>query len=68
MTELQNSFLEAVIDERHSQDAKWGFPQQATLMEWGSILAEETGELCKELNDAFPSMATTGFALTTADV
>jgi hypothetical protein len=45
-----------VTSELLRQDAKWGFPQQVcgrpvTPMEWGGILAEEVGELCKELND-----------------
>jgi hypothetical protein len=50
------AILAEVAVERRFQDAKWGFPQQVcgrpvTPMEWGGILAEEVGELCKELND-----------------
>lgn len=44
--------LNNISAERDKQDTKWGFPQQNTPMEWGSVLAEEVGELCKELNDA----------------
>jgi len=40
-----------INSERTRQDQKWGFPQLNNFSEWGSILAEETGELCKELND-----------------
>ena len=41
----------AIRREREAQDEKWGFPQQKTCCEWSSILAEETGELAKELNE-----------------
>lgn len=44
-------WLKAILDERERQDQKWGFPQENTYGEWGSILAEEAGELCKELNE-----------------
>ena len=37
--------------ERNAQDEKWGFPQRNTCCEWSSILAEEVGELAKELNE-----------------
>ncbi len=37
--------------ERKAQDKKWGFPQKNTYCEWSSILAEEVGELAKELNE-----------------
>ncbi len=37
--------------EREAQDKKWGFPQRNTYCEWSSILAEEVGELAKELNE-----------------
>lgn len=37
--------------EREAQDEKWGFPQRNTYCEWSSILAEEMGELAKELNE-----------------
>ena len=43
--------LSMVDDERNRQNQLWGFPQRNNLAEWGCILAEETGELCKELND-----------------
>ncbi len=41
----------AIRREREAQDEKWGFPQHNTCCEWSSILAEETGELAKELNE-----------------
>lgn len=44
-------WLKAILGERERQDKKWGFPQENTYGEWGSILAEEAGELCKELNE-----------------
>lgn len=44
-------WIKAILDERDRQDQKWGFPQDNTYGEWGSILAEEAGELCKELNE-----------------
>ena len=44
-------WLKAILGERERQDQKWGFPQENTYGEWGSILAEEAGELCKELNE-----------------
>lgn len=37
--------------ERDRQDEKWGFPQLNTWCEWASILAEEAGELARELNE-----------------
>lgn len=37
--------------ERSRQDDKWGYPQENTFCEWGCILTEEVGELCKELNE-----------------
>lgn len=40
-----------VEQERDAQDEKWGFPQRNTHCEWSSILAEEMGELAKELNE-----------------
>ena len=46
--------LEAVnliIAERIRQDKKWGFPQYNTDAEWGIILAEEFGEVMKEINE-----------------
>lgn len=44
-------WIKGIIDERNQQDQKWGFPQKNTYCEWSSILAEETGELAKELNE-----------------
>lgn len=44
-------WIKDIIDERERQDQKWGFPQKNTYCEWSSILAEETGELAKELNE-----------------
>lgn len=40
-----------IRQEREAQDKKWGFPQRNTYCEWSSILAEEVGELAKELNE-----------------
>ena len=44
-------WIKGIIDDRNQQDQKWGFPQKNTYCEWSSILAEETGELAKELNE-----------------
>lgn len=41
---------EAIRRERDRQDAKWGFPQDHTVVEWMSILGEEYGEACQEAN------------------
>ncbi len=41
----------AVDHERDARGKKWGFPQHNTYCEWSSILAEEMGELAKELNE-----------------
>lgn len=46
----RGKWLAAIITERDRQDAKWGYPQENTYCEWSSILAEEAGELAKELN------------------
>jgi len=51
MNKTQKIFFENVRHERKRQNEKWGFPQHNSPSKWGSILAEETGELCKELND-----------------
>lgn len=48
---MQAPWIKAILDERDRQDQKWGFPQENTYGEWGCILAEEAGELCKELNE-----------------
>lgn len=50
LTERDRLFA-LISAERDRQDAKWGFPQENTYCEWSSILAEETGELAKELNE-----------------
>ncbi len=47
----RKEIISRINEERQLQDMKWGYPQRNTLMEWGSIIAEEVGELCKELND-----------------
>jgi hypothetical protein len=52
-----NIMLSGIKNERKAQDAQWGFPQKCSLGEWGSILAEETGELCKGLNDLSQSLS-----------
>lgn len=51
LSEDRTGFFAMVLAERSSQDAKWGFPQLNTYCEWGSYLAEESGEAVKELND-----------------
>lgn len=51
LPEGKAQWIKAILDERERQDQKWGFPQENTYGEWGSILAEEAGELCKELNE-----------------
>lgn len=45
------AWIRAILAERDRQDQKWGVPQENTYCEWSSILAEETGELAKELNE-----------------
>ena len=44
-------WIKAILDERERQDQKWGYPQENTFCEWASILAEEVGELSRELNE-----------------
>lgn len=44
-------WIKEILTERERQDRKWGCPQENTYCEWGSILTEEVGELCKELNE-----------------
>lgn len=46
-----DGWLIKILEERDRQDQKWGFPQENTYCEWASILAEEVGELAKELNE-----------------
>lgn len=49
---MNREMIYALIEtEREKQNGRWGFPQVHTPAEWGGILAEETGEVCKELND-----------------
>lgn len=43
--------MTTIEHERDAQDEKWGFPQRNTPCEWSSILAEEVGELARELNE-----------------
>lgn len=50
-TSEADKWFQAIIAERERQDKKWGYPQKNTFCEWSSILAEETGELAKELNE-----------------
>lgn len=47
----RDRLIAEICAERTRQDDKWGFPQENTYCEWSSILAEETGELAKELNE-----------------
>lgn len=51
LPERKAPWVKAILAERDRQDLKWGFPQENTYCEWASILAEEAGELCKELNE-----------------
>ena len=46
------SVLERVAGEREKQDTKWGV-QYHTPAEWMSILGEEFGEACVEVNETF---------------
>lgn len=48
--------LTDVLAERHRQDSKWGV-QNCPATEWMSILGEEFGELCKEVNELGPDRA-----------
>lgn len=41
--------LQAVNRELHKVLEKWG-PQALTLFDWGSVLGEEYGELCRAVN------------------
>ena len=41
-----------VIAELERQDEKWGYPQNNHPFEWTSILGEEFGEMCKDINEA----------------
>lgn len=44
-------WVKAILTERDRQDQKWGYPQKNSFCEWASIIAEEVGELSKELNE-----------------
>lgn len=44
-------WIKEILAERERQDQKWGYPQNNSYCEWASILAEEAGELAKELNE-----------------
>lgn len=48
---MRQKWFNLISAERDRQDEKWGFPQTNTFAEWAAILAEETGECCKELNE-----------------
>jgi len=45
------SVLDEVSTERERQETKWGEQNHHPLL-WLSILGEEYGEVCKEINDA----------------
>lgn len=51
LTEDTPKWISAILAERKRQDQKWGYTQENTYCEWASVLAEETGELAKELNE-----------------
>lgn len=44
-------WIKEILAERKRQDQKWGYPQKNSFCEWASIIAEEVGELSKELNE-----------------
>lgn len=44
-------WIKEILAERERQDQKWGYPQKNSFCEWASIIAEEVGELSKELNE-----------------
>lgn len=44
-------YLTRIRNERSKQNLKWGYPQKNSCLEWSAILAEETGEAIKELNN-----------------
>ncbi len=45
-----DSAIQAVLQERARQDAKWG-QQDHEPMAWMGILGEEFGELCEAVNE-----------------
>lgn len=47
---MTNEIFEKIRLERERQDRKWNTPQPNTLPEWMSILGEEYGEVCTEVN------------------
>ncbi len=47
--EARNNALTAIIQERKAQDEKWGLVQHSGP-EWLSILMEEVGEMCQDIN------------------
>lgn len=47
MTEDQQHIVDLIIEERASQDDKWG-PQRHMWSQWLAILTEEVGEVAQE--------------------
>lgn len=48
---MDRARIHDLIDtERLRQDKKWGTHQDHNLPEWGTILGEEYGEACTEIN------------------
>ena len=48
----QSEIIEEICKERKRQEAKWGV-QHHHYLSWFLILAEEKGEVAKELTDVF---------------
>lgn len=40
-----------IVEERKSQDQKWGNYQQHPVREWLAVLLEELGEVAQRIND-----------------
>lgn len=50
MIDYQRYYISKIQDERLKQDQKWG-EQNHSAERWVSILAEEFGEMAREVND-----------------
>lgn len=48
---LRETIFDLLHKERERQDAKWSFPQEHSIAEWITILAEEFGEAAMEANE-----------------
>lgn len=47
---VQEKIIAKVLEERKRQDEEWGV-QDHTAPEWGTIIGEEYGEMCKAINE-----------------